>query len=142
VQMVEVAEELVEAMRRRQELILVAQVVLAELAGHVPERLEQVGDRRIFRAQTEIGAGHAHLRQPSSNRILARDESSAAGGATLLPVVIRKGHAFIRYSVNVGRPIAHLTTVVVADVPPANIISPEDEDVRLVLLSHSVLLFS
>ena len=38
VQVVEVAEELVEAVGGRQELVLVAEVVLAELAGGVAER--------------------------------------------------------------------------------------------------------
>jgi hypothetical protein len=38
---VEVAEELVEAMHRWQELIAVAQLVLAELAGGVAEGLER-----------------------------------------------------------------------------------------------------
>ena len=50
VEVVEVAEELVEAVHGRQELVLVAEVVLAELAGRVAERLEQLGDGRVFRA--------------------------------------------------------------------------------------------
>ena len=40
VQVVEVAEELVEPVVGRQELVLVAEVVLAELAGGVAERLQ------------------------------------------------------------------------------------------------------
>src|SRR5215203_821823 len=40
VQVVEVAEELVEAVVGRQELVLVTEVVLAELAGGVAERLQ------------------------------------------------------------------------------------------------------
>ena len=40
VQVVEVAEELVEAVGRRQVLVQVAEVVLAELARRVPERLQ------------------------------------------------------------------------------------------------------
>jgi hypothetical protein len=46
VQVVEVAEELVEAVVGGQVLVLVAQVVLAELAGGVAVRLEEVGDGR------------------------------------------------------------------------------------------------
>ena len=56
VQVVQVAEELVEAVRRRQELVLVAQVILAELAGHVALRLEAFGDSHVVRAQALIGA--------------------------------------------------------------------------------------
>ena len=59
VQVVEVAEELVEAVGGGQELVAVAQVVLAELAGDVTQRLEQLGDRRVFGPQAEVGAGQA-----------------------------------------------------------------------------------
>ena len=71
VQVVEVAEELVEAVHRRQELVAVAEVVLAELAGGVAERLQQLGDRRILRLQPYRGAGHADLGQTGANRILS-----------------------------------------------------------------------
>ena len=56
VQMVEIAEELVEAVQRRQELVLVAEMVLAELPGGIAERLEQRRDGGVLRAQAEIGA--------------------------------------------------------------------------------------
>jgi hypothetical protein len=46
VQVVEVPEELVEAVVRRQVLVAVAEVVLAELAGGVAVVLQQDGDRR------------------------------------------------------------------------------------------------
>ena len=48
VQMIEVAEKLVETVGRRQELVQVAQVVLAELTGGVTERFEQLGNGRVF----------------------------------------------------------------------------------------------
>ena len=48
IQVIEIAEELVEAMNRRQKLVAVAEMVLAELPGHVAERLEQFGERRIL----------------------------------------------------------------------------------------------
>ena len=44
IEVVEVAEELVEAVHRRQELVAVAEMVLAELAGGVALRLQQLGD--------------------------------------------------------------------------------------------------
>jgi hypothetical protein len=44
---VEVAEEFIESVRGRHELIAVAEVVLAELAANVAQRLEDVGDRRV-----------------------------------------------------------------------------------------------
>ena len=95
VEVVEVAEELVEAVHRRQELVLVAEVVLAELAGGVAERLEQLGDGRVFRLQADVGAGHADLGQAGADRVLAGDERGAAGGAALLGVVVGEGDAFV-----------------------------------------------
>jgi hypothetical protein len=45
---VEVAEELVEPVDRRQVLVEVSEVVLAELAGGIAERLEQLGERWVL----------------------------------------------------------------------------------------------
>jgi hypothetical protein len=67
VQVVEVAEELVEAVRGRQELVQVAEVVLAELPGRVPERLEQLGDRRVLRLQADRRGRDADLRQTGAD---------------------------------------------------------------------------
>ena len=88
VQMVEVAEELVEAVVGGQELVLVAQVVLAELAGDVAQRFEELGDGRVFGAQALVGAGHAHLGQPGADGILPGYEGRPSRGAALLPVVV------------------------------------------------------
>ena len=84
VQVIEIAEEFVEAVHGRQEFVAVAQVVLAELAGGVAERLEQFGDGRVFLLQADRGAGHADLGQAGADRVLAGDEAGAAGGAALL----------------------------------------------------------
>ena len=88
VQVIEVAEELVEAVRRGQELVAVAEVVLAELPGHVAERLQDVGDGRVFGLQAEVGAGQPDLGQAGADRRLPGDERRAAGGAALLPVPV------------------------------------------------------
>ncbi len=74
VEVVEVAEELIEAMHRRQELVAVAEVVLAELAGGIAERLEQLGYGCISRLQPHGRAGNPDLRKPGAQRALAGDE--------------------------------------------------------------------
>ena len=51
VQMIEVAEELVEAVNRRQKFVAVAEMVLAELPGRIALRLEQIGDGRVLLRQ-------------------------------------------------------------------------------------------
>ena len=56
IQVIKVSVEFVEAMRRGQKLILVAKMVLAELACRIALRLEKLGDRRVFLAQSEVRA--------------------------------------------------------------------------------------
>ena len=61
VQVIEVAEELVEAVNGRQEFVAVAEMVLAELAGRVALRLEQLGNGRILLRQPLLRRRQADL---------------------------------------------------------------------------------
>ena len=140
VQVVQVAEELVEAVHSRQELVLVAEMVLPELARGVPERFEQFRDGRVLRLETDIGAGHADLGQARADRVLAGDERGPARRAALLPVVVGEGDPLVGDAVDVGRPVAHLAPVVVADVPPADVVAPQDQDVGLLCCHLNLLL--
>src|SRR5260370_17179418 len=70
IQVIEVAEELVESVHGRQELIAIAEMVLAKLTGGVTERLEQFGDGRVFRLKSENGAGQSHFGQAAAERVL------------------------------------------------------------------------
>jgi hypothetical protein len=92
VQVVQVAEELVEAVHRRQMLVAVAEVVLAELAGAVAERLQRLGDRDVLGLQAEFRARQAdlgqsgaqaahHAKRASFSRKLARARSMMVGAA-------------------------------------------------------------
>ena len=125
VQVIEVAEELVEAVDRRQVFIPIAEMVLAELTGGVAERLQQLGDRRVLFLQTDGGARHADLGQAGADRILAADEGGAAGGAALLTVPVGERRAFLGDAVDVGGRIAHHALAVVADVPVADVVAPD-----------------
>ena len=84
IEVVEVAEKFVEPVVRGQEFVLVAEMVLAELASHVPQRLEQLGDGRIFLANAEVGTRQPHFAQPGAEGKLTRDEGRAARRAALL----------------------------------------------------------
>jgi hypothetical protein len=79
VQVIEIAEEFIEAVDGRQVFIPVAEMVLAELTGGVAEWLEQFGDGRIFRMQSDRGAGHADFGQARANGVLAADEGGTSG---------------------------------------------------------------
>jgi hypothetical protein len=67
--MVEVAEELVEAMHRGEVFVSVPQMVLAEPTGGVAKRLQQLCDRWVFGVKTDSGPQHGNLGQASSGRI-------------------------------------------------------------------------
>src|SRR6185295_2794127 len=73
IQVIEVAEELVEAMNRRDEVVAIAQVVLAELTGGIALGLEQVGDRRVLVGEPLGSAREADLQQAGADRRLAGD---------------------------------------------------------------------
>src|SRR6185312_2440506 len=54
-----------------------------------------------------------------------------AGGATLLAVIVGERHAFVGDAVDVRRPVAHHAPAEVADVPGADVIAPEDQEIGL-----------
>jgi hypothetical protein len=64
VEVVEVAEKLIKAMIGGQELVAVAQVILAEPTGDVPQRLEQLGDGGVFGLQPRGAPGRPTLVSP------------------------------------------------------------------------------
>ena len=70
VEVIEIAEKFVEAVHGRQIFVAIAEMVLAELTGGVAERLQQFGDGRVFRLQSDRGAGHADLGQAGADRVL------------------------------------------------------------------------
>ena len=129
IQVIEIAEELVEAMDGGQVLVLVAQVVLAELAGGVAQRLEQFGDGGVLGLQADVGAGHTDLGQAGAVRVLARQEGGAAGGAALLAVGVGEAHPLVGDAVDVGRAIAHQAVAVTAQVGDADVIAPDHQDI-------------
>ena len=61
--MIQVAVELVEPVHR-EVFILVAQVILSELAGGITLCLEHLGDRRVFLAHPQVGPGSPTLLRP------------------------------------------------------------------------------
>ncbi len=136
VEVVEVAEELVEAVQRREELVAVAEVVLAELPGGVAERLEELGDRRILGAQADRRRRDPDLAQAGAEDALAGDERRSAGGAALLAVGVGEPHPLVGDAVDVGRAVAHQAVAVAAEVRDADVIAPDHEDVRALAVGH------
>ena len=139
VQVIEIAKEFVESVHGRQVLVAIAEMVLAELAGGVAERLEHFGDGRVFRLKSDRGAGHADFGQSGAEWVLAADERRASSRTALLAVVVGERDAFFGDTVDIRGGVAHHASAEVTDVPSADVIAPEDQDVRL--FSHGLFLF-
>ena len=138
--MIEIAEELVEAVDRRQRLVAVADVVLAELAGSVAEAFEQAADRGIQLAHAHRRARKADFGQAGADAVLAGEERRATGGARLLAVVVQEPEALLGDAVDVGRFIAHQPVAVATDVGDADVVAEDDEDVGFFRFCHIILL--
>lgn len=132
--MVEVAEEFVEAVVRGQVLIQVAEMVLAELAGGIAKRLQQLRDGRIELGQPFLRARQTDLGEAGADGRLAVKERRTTGGTALLAVPVREQRTLFRDAIDVRRFIAHHALVVGADVPEADVVAPDDEDVGFLLL--------
>src|SRR5215831_188895 len=111
-------------------------MIFAELASRIAKGLQQLGYSWILRTKPKIGSRKPHLGQPRANRRLAGDERSAARRAALLRIPVGEHGAFARYAVDVRRAVAHHALVVGADVVPADVVTPDDEDVGLALLGQ------
>ena len=131
VQVIEVAEEFVEAVHGGQELVQVAQVILAELAGGVAHRLQRRRDRRCLRRHADRRARLADRREAGADRQLAGDEVGAPRRAACFSVIVGEAHAFGREAVEVGRAHRHDALVVRADIGPADIVAHDHDDVGL-----------
>src|SRR5438477_12503685 len=95
VEVIEVAEEFVEAVDGRQELIEIAEMVLAELAGGIALRFERRGYRASLRWDPDLGTGLADRGHACANRKLTHDEVCATRRATGLAVIVGAQHAFL-----------------------------------------------
>ncbi|MNV50942.1 hypothetical protein D3C71_1429730 [compost metagenome] len=129
VQVIEVAEELVEAMIGRQVLVAVAQMALSEVPGTVPGVLQHFGQARRGRLQTQRIARLAHGDHARTDRILAGDESRASCGTGLLRVVVGEAYALVADGIDVGRGVAHRPHPVGTHILPPDVIAPDDEDI-------------
>ena len=130
VEVIEITEEFVEAVNGRQELVEIAEMVLAELAGGIAHRLERRRDGHGLRRNADGRAGLADGGHAGADRQFAGDELRPPGGATRFGVVVGEQHAFGGELVDVRRPPGHHAAVVGADVPHADVIAHDEDDVR------------
>ena len=138
VEVIEVAEELVEAVVGRQHVVEIAEMVLAELAGRVALVLEAGGDGDELLRHADRRARDADLGEAGAIDALPGDEGRASRRAGLFAVGIGEHHAFLGDAVDVGRPVAHEAVRIAAQIRDADVVAPDDEDVRLFVLAISI----
>src|SRR5690348_6904331 len=136
--MVEVAVPFIEPVNRGEKFIAITKVVLSKLSGDITDRLEKLGQRRIFLLNSALGTGYANGCHARTDRHLPRDEGRSTRGATWLSVVIRKDGASPGNAVDI-RGTAHHAVGIGADIPHANVITKDHENVGL-FLSRNVRL--
>src|SRR5262249_22264196 len=131
VEVVEVAPVFLEAVRRRQGRRVVAQVVLAELAGGVAEIEQELGEGR--RAGSQIGRAAGQLRRDHAGAqwIHAGEEGVAPGRAARHRDIVHKLRASLRDAVDVGRFPDAQALMVDAPLHPADVIAHYGQDVLL-----------
>ena len=134
VEVVKGAEKFIETVHRGQVLVAVTLVILAELAGGITLAFEDRGDGAIGLLLAFGGARQADFGHTGANRHRTADESCTADRAALLRVVVGERQTFLCDAVNVRRRVAHHSTIVVADVPSADVIAPNNENVWLLLM--------
>ena len=131
VEVIEIAPEFLEAVRGRQRVGVVAEVVLAELAGVVAEIEQELGERR--RAGPQIGRAAGQLRRDHARaqRMHAGEEGIAPGRAALLGIVVHEDRAFVADAIDVRRLADHQTAMIDARLHPADVVAHDEEDVGL-----------
>ena len=131
IEVVEIAEELIEAIHRGQRRVSITDMVLAELPGGVAKVLEQAANRGIKLAHAHRRAGKTHLGQAAADAMLASQERGSTGGARLLAIIVKKLDALTSDAIDARGLIAHQAVRIGADVRDADIVTPDDQDVRL-----------
>ena len=132
IEVIEVAEELIKPVLGGQKFIAIPKMVLSELSGGIALLLQQGCKCDVLRPDTEVSAGHPHLGQAGADRRLARDKRGAPRGTTLLPVVIGEFGTFSSDAINIRCLITHHAHVVGRQIPEADIVTPDHENVRAI----------
>src|SRR5215813_1176617 len=122
-------------------LVTISKVIFAELAGGVTEWFEQIGDRRHPICDSMRRAWHADRQQPGADGVLTEDKSRRTCCAGLLTVSVGKKRAFLCETVDVGRTVSHYAEVVATKIRPTDVVAPDDQDVRFLLLLLCHLMF-
>src|SRR6059036_2823409 len=103
IEVIQIAEELVEAVNRGKKLVSVAEVVLAKLTGGIAASLQRRGDRTGFRREAEFRARLSDRGHTRADGKLSGNEVGATRRAACFGVVIGEEHALLGKLVEIRR---------------------------------------
>src|SRR5882724_2299728 len=106
-------------------------MVLAKLTCGITQRLQQFRSRRVFGLETDWRAWQSDFGETGPETALTGNERSSARSTALLTIGIGKHHAFLGEAINVRSVVTFYPAAIAAAVVDADIIAPDDEDVRL-----------
>src|SRR5262245_52208945 len=124
---------IVEPVHRRQVLVAVTEMVLAELPRRVAVVLEQLRNRGILCLQPDRRVREPHFAQTGAEHALAGDERRSSCRAALLSVRVGEADPLVGDAVDVGCAVPHQPVAVATEVRDADVVAPDYEDVRLAL---------
>src|SRR4029077_14857288 len=117
-----------------QGISVVAQMVLAELAGVVAKIEQKLGDRRGAGPEIRRATGQLRRNHAGAQRMHTGEECITTRRAALLGVVLGELRAFLTDLVDVRRFADHQALMVDARLHPPNVVAHDEEDVGLLLL--------
>jgi len=131
---IQIAPVFLEAVRGRQRVGVIAEMVLAELTSVVAEIEQELG--KSWRPGPQIGWATRNFWQDHSNanRLHAGYEGRTPRSTTLLGVVVHELGTFIADAIDVRRLANHQPLMVDARLHPADVIAHDKKDVGLLLL--------
>src|SRR5271154_1946111 len=109
-------------------------MVLAKLTGGITHGFKSRRNSHRLCGKSEGGARLADGGHAGANRKLASDEIRPACSAARLSVVVSEAHAFCREFVEIRRPASHQTLVIRAEVPNADVVAHDHNDVGFLFL--------
>src|SRR4030095_4848666 len=113
---------------------MVAEMVLAKLAGRVTKVAQEPRERRgagsqVARAARELRGDHGR-----AQRIHSREAGISPGGATLLSVIGHEFRAFFRNPVDVWRFPDHQALMIATRLHYADVIAHDEQDIGFLVL--------
>ena len=139
IEVIEVAEEFVEAVRCRERLVAVAYVILAELGCGITEAAKQAANGRVKLTHPHGCTWESHFGETRPNAVLAGKECGAASRAGSLAIVVQELHSFFCQPVDVGRVVAHNPITVTTEVRDADVVAEDHQNVWCFCLGHELL---